>query len=189
MILKLRPYQEECLKSIQENYNRGISRQLVHLPTAAGKTVIFAHLIKLLIRKTIVLAHACELLGQAKEKINMIAPDLDVGIVKASCKEYDKPIVITSIQSARQSEILAELQKQGFELCIYDEAHRAAALSPRHILSSLGFYESSDNLLVGFSATPFRTDSKGRGEVFDKIVYKKSIKEMIFRISLQAVWD
>jgi ATP-dependent helicase IRC3 len=177
--IKLRDYQSECLQSIQDNFSQGINRQLVHLPTASGKTFIFSSLIQQLKRKTIVLAHTCELLGQAKDKIEMLAPGLDVGIIKADCKEFDKPVVVSSIQSARQPETLSQLQKQGFTLCIYDECHRAAASSPRQILSSLGFSESSGNLLVGFSATPFRTDSKGLGEVFDKLVYHKSIKELI----------
>lgn len=179
MTLKLRPYQEECLKTIKNKFSQGVSRQLVHLPTAAGKTVIFSNLIQQLNRKTLVLAHTCELLDQAKDKIEMIAPGIEVGIVNADSKEFNNPVVVSSIQSARQPETLAELQKQGFSLCIYDEAHRAAALSPRHILSSLGFLESPENLLVGFSATPFRTDNKGLGEVFDEVVYKKTIKDLI----------
>ncbi len=177
--LKLRPYQSECLEEIKIKFIQGINRQLVHLPTAAGKTVIFAHLIQLLQRKTLVLAHTCELLNQAKEKIQMIAPGIDVGIVNANSKEFNKSVVVSSIQSAKQPETLAELQRQGFSLCIYDEAHRAAALSPRQILSSLGFSQSSENLLVGFSATPFRTDNKGLGEIFDEVVYKKTIKDLI----------
>ena len=177
--IKLRPYQEECLKTILHKFNQGVSRQLVHLPTAAGKTVIFANLIQRLKRKTLVIAHTCELLDQAREKIEMIAPDADVGIVNSEYKEFNHDIVISSIQSARQPETLAELKKQGFTLCIYDEAHRAAASTPRHILSQLEFSKVSQNLLVGFSATPFRTDNKGLGEVFDEIVYKKTIKDLI----------
>jgi ATP-dependent helicase IRC3 len=179
MTLKLRPYQEECLETIKTKFSQGVGRQLVHLPTAAGKTVIFSNLIQQLNRKTLVLAHTYELLDQAKDKIEMITPGIDVGIVNADSKEFDSHVVVSSIQSARQPETLAELQRQGFSLCIYDEAHRAAALSPRHILSSLGFFGSTENLLVGFSATPFRTDNKGLGEVFDEVVYKKTIKDLI----------
>ncbi len=178
-VLKLRPYQEECLQSIHNHYTGGVNRQLVHLPTAAGKTVIFSNLIRELDRKTLVIAHTCELLDQAREKIQMICPGLDVGIVKAGRREYDCPVVVCSIQSARQPETLIRLKDLGFTLCIYDECHRAGAQSPRHVLSTLGFTETSDNLLVGFSATPFRSDSKGLGEVFEKIVYHKSVKELI----------
>lgn len=178
-MIKLRPYQEECLEVIIHKLRNGVNRQLIHLPTAAGKTVIFANLIQRLRRKTLVLAHTCELLDQARDKIEMISPDADVGIVNSDYKEFNHDIVISSIQSARQPETLAEFKKQGFTLCIYDEAHRAAASTPRRILADLGFLESSNNLLVGFSATPFRTDNKGLGEVFGEIVYKKTIKDLI----------
>lgn len=177
--LKLRIYQQECLDSIIENYKYGVCRQMVHLPTAAGKTVIFSHLIKQMQRKTLVIAHTTELLDQARDKLMMICPELDIGLVKADRKEYDCSVVVSTIQSARQQDTLEELKKQKFELCVYDEAHRAGAFSSRQVLSALGFLDTPEQLLVGFSATPFRNDSKGLGEVFEKVVYHKSIKDLI----------
>lgn len=177
--IKLRPYQEECLEAIKSKFSQGVSRQLVQLPTAAGKTVVFANFINGWDGKTIVLAHTNELLEQAKEKIEMIVPGIDVGIVNGNSKEFRKKVVVSSIQSARQPDNLLELQKQGFTLCIYDECHRAAALSSRHVLKNLGFLESSENLLIGFSATAFRNDSLGLGEIFNEVVYQQTIKDLI----------
>jgi superfamily II DNA or RNA helicase len=177
--IKLRDYQVECLASIQENYANGINRQLVSVPTGAGKTVIFSELIKQMKRRTLVLAHTTELLDQAKEKIQMICSELDVGLVKADRKEFDRPVVVSSIQSARQPEVLEQLKGQGFSLCIYDEAHRSASKTPREILSELGFFSTGEKLLVGLTATPFRNDSKGLGEVFEKLTYSKTIKDLI----------
>lgn len=179
MTLQLRPYQSECLAAIHDNYRQGVNRQLIHLPTAAGKTVIFSHLIGQLQRKTLVLAHTTELLDQASNKIKMICPNLDVGIVKAGRRELDKPVVVSSIQSARQSGTLDEFKKLGFGLCVYDETHRAGSASGREVLSALGFFEKGEKLLCGFSATPFRNDGKGLGEVFEKVVYRKTVKELI----------
>src|SRR6185436_11581973 len=178
-ILKLRLYQQECLASIQENYAKGINRQLVSLPTAAGKTVIFSHLINQIQRKTLVLAHTTELLDQAREKIQMICPDLDVGLVKGDRKELDRPVVVSTIQSARQLETLEELKRQGFSLCIYDEAHRSASKTPREVLSELGFFNTREKLLVGVTATPFRNDPKELGKVFEKVTYRKTVKDLI----------
>ena len=180
MLLKLRSYQEECLHSIHDHYKQGINRQLIHMATGAGKTVIFANLIAQKNCKTLVLAHTCELLDQAKEKINMINPELEVGIVNAGNKEYDHQVIISSIQSARQPDTLEHLKKQQFTLCIYDEAHRAGADSSRLVLSTLGFLSnSSEKLLAAFTATPFRNGSKGLGAVFQKVVYRKSVKDLI----------
>ena len=179
--LKLRPYQLECLEAIQQNLEQGVNSQLVSLPCGAGKTVVFANLIKQMERRTLVLAHTNELLEQAKEKILMICPDLKVGIVNGKLKEFESDIVISSIQSARQPENLNKLKAQGFSLVIYDEAHHSGAESPRKVLSELGFTKTPGNnkLLIGFTATAFRNDSKGLLEVFEKIVYQKNIKEMI----------
>lgn len=177
--IRLRPYQEEAIQSIIDNHNQGVNRQLIHMATGSGKTVIFGFLTKQMQRKTLVIAHTTELIDQAKDKLEMICPELDVGIVRAGSKEYDRPVVVATIQSASQPDTLAELQKQGFTLCIYDEAHLAAAISPKNVLSTLGFLDSPEKLLLGCTATAFRNDSKGLGEIFDKIVYQKSIKDLI----------
>jgi superfamily II DNA or RNA helicase len=71
------------------------------------------------------------------------------------------------------------LSKKGFQVCIVDEAHKSGSASYRHVLNSLGFGWNTDHLLAGFSATPFREDEKGLGEVFDVIAFEKSISEMI----------
>ncbi len=43
-VIQLRLYQSESLEAIASNCAAGIMRQVVHLPTAAGKTIIFASL-------------------------------------------------------------------------------------------------------------------------------------------------
>ena len=177
--LKLRPYQEECLSKIAESLKAGVHRQLIVIPTGGGKTVIFAHLIEHMKRRALVLAHTNELLEQAKEKIEMICPGLSVGLVNSDNKEFDKQVVISSIQSARRPETLKQLQQQNFTLLVADECHHFGAESNRHILESLGFGRGTQYLLAGFTATGFRNDSKGLGEIFDAITYQRNIKEMI----------
>ncbi len=78
--MQLRPYQLECLESIESKAKEGLNRQMVVLPTGAGKTVIFSELIRRRSLKTLVIAHRIELLEQAKEKLLRVAPDIDVGI-------------------------------------------------------------------------------------------------------------
>lgn len=187
-MITLRPYQNEALESVTSNYAIGLRRQVIHLPTAAGKTVIFASMIDRAIKKNpatraLILAFSCDLLGQAKDKLKMISPHLDVGIVDASHKEFGCSVVVSSVQSARQPGNLEQLKAQGFSIAIADECHHFASDSARLVLNELGFSKIgcsvSGKLLVGFSATPFRNDSKGLGEIFDRIVYHRSIKEMI----------
>lgn len=178
-MLALRPYQENCLKAIIEAHRQGISRQLISLPTGAGKTVIFAHLIKNLGLRTLVLAHTVELLDQARDKIKMICPSLHIGRLNASSKEFDHKVVVATTQSARIEANLEKLKAQNFGLCIYDEAHRAASDSSRDILEALGFIKGSQRLLCGFTACAFRQDHRGLGENFDQIVYQKKLRELV----------
>ena len=85
MTIQLRPYQQEALDAVNAFSDKGINRQLVVLPTGAGKTVIFSHLpqTKNDSLPMLVLAHRAELLYQAKEKIGWSNPELDIQIEQA----------------------------------------------------------------------------------------------------------
>src|SRR6266700_7054263 len=65
----LRPYQRAAIDAVLAARRAGRRRLLVHLPTGAGKTVIFSHLARLARRQVLVLAHREELLEQAREKL------------------------------------------------------------------------------------------------------------------------
>ena len=177
--LSLRSYQIECLEAIETLHSQGMNRQLISLPTGAGKTVIFANLIKRRNCRALVLAHTIELLQQSKEKIEMVCPGLDIGIINSNSKEFNKKVVISSIQSARIPENLKQLQEQEFELLIYDECHRAVSDSAKLVIESLGFAKDTPKLFTGFTATAFRNDGKGLAEIFDIVAYQKKIKDMI----------
>ena len=58
----LRPYQRAAIDAVLAARRAGRRRLLVHLPTGAGKTVIFSHLARLARRQVLVLAHREELL-------------------------------------------------------------------------------------------------------------------------------
>jgi superfamily II DNA or RNA helicase len=179
--LRLRPYQQDCLNAIATSFHKGQNRQLISLPTGAGKTVVFANLIKERNERALILAHTSELIEQAKDKIKMICPGLDIGIVNAQNKQFEAPVVVSSIQSQSAGKLnnLERLAEQGFKLAVADECHHFAAKHTRNILKQLGFDKGTDRLLVGFTATPFRNDGRGLAEVFDTIFYQKDIKQMI----------
>lgn len=97
--MKLRPYQQEALDSILKAESNGINKQLVVLPTGAGKTVLFAQLP--VARKDslpmLVLAHRSELLIQAKDKISIINENLSIGIEQAENQAGYSDVVIASV--------------------------------------------------------------------------------------------
>jgi ATP-dependent helicase IRC3 len=187
-MISLRNYQIQSLEAVSSNLENGVRRQVLHLPTASGKTLIFASLIAGAINsdlstRALILAFSCDLLTQARDKLHMVAPGLDIGLVDTNNKEFDRQVVISSVQSARQPSNLEKLQARGFTIAICDECHHFASDSARLVLNELGFSkegcEDGNRLLVGFSATPFRSDGRGLGEIFDRIVYHKKIGEMI----------
>lgn len=181
----LRPYQRQCLEAIEKAYWKGVRRQLVCLPTGTGKTVVFAHLPQHLKMKKrmLVLAHREELLDQAVDKFRRANPDLPVGVEQAERRAADDDrVVVASVQtlSRERSERLARFAPEAFSIVVVDEAHHAVAPSYRRVLEHFGFFApDTKRLLVGVTATPRRGDDKGLDEIFQEIVFRKTLREMI----------
>ncbi len=183
--LSLRDYQKECLEAIYEAYKRGIRRQLISLPTGSGKTVIFSEFPRYfrMKKQMIVLAHRAELLDQAKDKIIRANPGLKVEVEQAgrsAAPESDVVIASVPTLGRTDSKRLAGLDPDRFFLIIVDEAHHSTAETYKRILEYLGvFHAETRKLLVGFTATPKRGDGVGLNEVYQEIVYSKSLPAMI----------
>jgi superfamily II DNA or RNA helicase len=178
MTLILRPYQQEALDAVVLNANNGISKQLVVLPTGAGKTVIFSQLpiIKPDTLPMLVLAHRSELLEQARSKILASNPNLTVEIEQADRKAGKVDVVVASVATLGRNNTprIEEYPKDYFKSIVIDEAHHAAAPSYRRIID----YFSPD-FLLGVTATPQRSDSTRLIDVFDEIVYYRTIQDLI----------
>lgn len=178
MTITLRPYQQEALDSIVDNSSKGINKQLVVLPTGAGKTVIFSHLPK--IKKDslpmLVLAHRSELLDQARTKILASNPELTVEIEQAERKAGYADVVVASVATLGRNNTprIQQYPKDYFNSIVIDEAHHAAAPTYRRIID---FFNAP--FLLGVTATPQRSDSTRLIDVFDEIVYYKSIQDLI----------
>lgn len=179
-MIALRHYQTEALATILQKYQAEITRQLVALPTGTGKTILFGALAREQNKPTLIIAHREELLTQARDKILLLWPDADVGIVKAELNEVDHQIVIASIQTISRPNRLQQLINRGIDLLIIDEAHHSAADSYRRVIEEMGFMAGDvGKLLVGVTATPQRGDGIGLDSIFEEIVYQCSLPTMI----------
>jgi len=178
MTLTLRPYQEEALSSINTFYDKGIRRQLVVLPTGAGKTVIFSHLplVKSDSLPMLVLAHRAELLYQAKDKISWSNPNLTIEIEQGENHAGYTDVVVASVPTLgrAESERILKYPKDYFKSIVIDEAHHSAAPTYRRILD----YFTPD-FILGVTATPQRSDNTRLTDVFQEIVYYKTIQDLI----------
>lgn len=176
----LRPYQREAIDAVLEARRGGVRRMLVTLPTGAGKTVIFAHLAGLARRQVLVLAHREELLQQAKDKLERSGAAvvaIERGNERASS---DAKIIVCSIRSLHEERLATMIRGRDVGLIIYDECHHAAAEDNLRVLRQLGvFDEAWTGTLLGFTATTDRGDGKGLDVAFERIVYSRTLPELI----------
>ncbi len=174
MSIPLRDYQSEALDAIEAARKRGVRRQLVSHSTGLGKTVLAAHLMhSWQPQRCLFVVHREELIRQTVDKLTMLDPDVDVGIVRGRSDETDASVVVASVATLARNNRLARLGED-FAVCVIDEAHHAAAVSYRHIVEALPDAE----LVLGLTATPTRGDGIGL-ECFDEITHSVSLLDGI----------
>lgn len=178
-MIKLREYQLECLDTMASEKARGIVKQLVQLPTGTGKTFIAAELVKRTDGKSLILAHRDELIRQAHDKLSMVCPELSMGIVKAQENDLSGQVTIASVQTVARPKRLSELKAMDFRTIVTDEAHHSVAPTYQTVFEGVWNRDDRNQIHLGMTATPNRMDNAGLGKCYQKIVYKKSIQEMI----------
>jgi len=163
---ELRDYQHKWINDIWDSWKSGNRRVLAQLPTAAGKTVCFAHISSSFFQsneQVLVIAHRCELINQAAEKLESIVGE-PVGIIKGGSPERPRRrIQVASIQTLARREL--SLLPLNIGLVLFDEAHHTAASSYRKLIEH---YQSAK--ILGVTATPQRIDGQGFQELFDDLV-------------------
>lgn len=169
--VELRPYQREAVDACHET---DVQNPAIGLPTGTGKTLVFSKLIEERGHPALILAHRDELIQQAVEKYHAVDPTVPVGIVKAGLDQSELPVVVGSVQTLARKARLDRMPLD-FRTIVVDEAHHAAADTYRRILDHFSHVEQ--RLFV--SATLERADKKALGSVIDKIVYHRSLIEMM----------
>ena len=167
---ELRSYQQDALRATLEGFQQ-YRRQLVTLPTGAGKTILFAKAAEsFLPSRTLVLAHREELLAQAREK-TLVATGIRADIEAAERKaSLDAPVVVASVQTLARQSRRERFPRDHFGLIVVDEAHHALADSYKRILDH---FEGAK--VLGVSATPDRGDKKLLSDYFDNVAYELTL--------------
>lgn len=178
MSITLREYQQEAIDAIFDSLHNGVRRQLVVLPTGAGKTVVFTRTLEQYkeLFPALVLVHRDELVDQT---INTLKPITDdISVEKAERRgTLSSQVVIASVPSLGQKDgsRRGNYPPDHFGSIIIDEAHHAAADSYRRIVD----YFDAANLVLGVTATPNRGDKVRLTDVFDEVVYHKPLIDLI----------
>ena len=189
--IELRPYQTECLQRIQDSTTQ---RKLVVMPTGAGKTLTFATYALRHDLKTLIVAHRQELIQQIKSTFLELDSTRSVGIVMGRQNEIDQQITVASIPTLARPNRLLQLPTD-YDLIVCDETHHATADSYRRLFYRYGLldldtcghqnaegidvHSHSSRTLLGVTATPIRSDKQSLDAIFDEIVYRISIAELI----------
>ncbi len=176
--MELRPYQSEAKSAIFEEWDKGVKRTLLVLPTGCGKTIVFAKVAEDCVRRgnrVLIMAHRGELLDQAADKI-MKATGLGCATEKAesTCLGSWFRITVGSVQSLMREKRLKQFPVDYFDTIIIDEAHHCLSDSYQKILD----YFKDANIL-GVTATPDRGDMRNLGECFDSLAYEYTLPKAI----------
>lgn len=172
---QLRDYQIRCLEAIRDAVAEGKRRMLVRMPTGSGKTFTFAHLPLLLgSRRVMMVAHREELLTQATKHFQELG--FTAEIEKAgSVASPDCQVVVASVQTLKNGR-LAKFNPADFDLLIIDESHHCTDINSYQRLIS----HFSKAIVIGFTATPYRSDKKNLTDVFtDGVVFDLGMMDLI----------
>lgn len=196
-MVQLWRHQTEAVTETRAAWARGLRRPAIVLPTGAGKTTVFSSLAGDMAQHgvtSLILAHRDELIEQAAERVRLMMPGLRVGIIKGPREEIrGRPILVGSVQTLGRAgpsgearlDRVARAMGAG-KLVIVDECHHAVADSYMRIMRRLGCFDPvpADGSLtgayaLGVTATMVRSDRLALGQVWEDVVYRKPITEMI----------
>lgn len=178
--MELRPYQQEAKDAIFEQWDNGVKKTLLVLPTGCGKTVVFAKVTEDCVRqgnRVLILAHRGELLDQAADKL-MKTTGLGCALEKAenTCLGSWFRVVVGSVQTLMRQKRLDQFPEDFFNTIIIDEAHHCISDSYQKVLQHF-----PDAQILGVTATPDRGDMQNLGQFFESLAYEytlpKAIKE------------
>ena len=178
MGMELRDYQKEAKERIFAEWEKGIKKTLLVLPTGCGKTIVFAKVTEECVRggdRVLILAHRGELLDQAADKIQK-ATGLGCATEKAEQTCIGSWFRITggSVQSLMREKRLSQFSEGYFHTIIIDEAHHCLSDSYQRVLEHF-----KGAKVLGVTATPDRGDMRNLGEFFESLAYEYTLPKAI----------
>lgn len=170
-MIQLRPYQSKGISDIRDAF-RTARRVLGVFPTGAGKTTIIGRIVLDAVGKgsrVVIMAHREELITQIRDRLALFG--IQAAIIMAGHPEDPaNPVQVASVQS-----LAGRMDRHACpDLLIVDEAHHSLATTYRAIFDAW-----AKARVLGLTATPWRLDGRGLGEVFQAMVLGPTVSELI----------
>ena len=176
--MQLRPYQEEARLKVQEQWDGGVSKTLLVLPTGCGKTIVFSKIIEDRVKlgeRVLILAHRSELLEQASDKLKK-STGLNTALEKADSSSLGSwfRVTVGSVQTLQREKRLKQFSNDYFDTIVIDEAHHCISNGYQNVLNHFNKAK-----VLGVTATPDRGDMKDLGTYFESLAYEYKIVDAI----------
>ena len=165
--IKPYPYQEDIINQCLDHYKNKKTRMLIELATGLGKTYTVAFIIKNLLEKNknlkiLFLAHQVEIVTQSTtsfKNIFGIGEHTYSGCVGGFIPDNRTTFTFAVFDTIYSK--MNEFTNKDFDIIIVDEAHHVPANTYKTVVEYF-----TPKLLIGLTATPFRTDSQDVLEYF-----------------------
>lgn len=159
--IKPREYQVEVIQQALEQFDAGKRKLLIEMATGLGKTYTVALLIKQLLeragggQRVLFIAHQIEILLQSVTAFKNVLGlgNYSFSACFAGSRPENTDLVFASFDTLYGQ--LAELASGSFNYVIVDEAHHTPAKTYASVVEHF-----QPRLLIGLTATPWRTDNK-----------------------------
>jgi superfamily II DNA or RNA helicase len=182
-MIKLRPYQVKGVKAVMDSYNSGVKKVGMVMGVGTGKTVTFSAVIDEMIKKTgkkaLILAHREELLTQAGEDLALVNPKLTFAVEQGTNHaDMDVDVIIASVPTIGRgaSDRILKFDPEEFSVIVTDEMHHFTNKTYTNIFEHFHSLKSVDDdnkrLLLGVTATGFRSDDQKLEDIIDDIVFE-----------------
>jgi superfamily II DNA or RNA helicase len=179
-----RPYQEQAIKGIWDEFDR-VKSTLVVLPTGCGKTVTFAEAAhRWPLGRVLMIAHREELIYQMARTVKRITGE-DPAIEMADHQSdenglYTKAkVVVGSVQTLCRPKRHLKFDPTEFGLLVVDEAHHDVPTCSTYRMIRDHFGQNSELRILGVTATPDRTDGLALGQSFDSVAFEMDLPTAI----------
>lgn len=167
-----REYQRDAIDRTIACIRAG-GRPVLVSPTGSGKSFMLSLLVKEMAVPTLWLTHRKELVDQAV--VELAGVGIRAGVIMAGHRFYpNRDVYVASVDTVR-SRIKRKphtLPTPGLLVC--DESHHSVAAQFKEPIDHW-----SSAMLAGGTATPFRTDGRGLGDIFSDIIEAPRMADLV----------